>query len=297
MSLAAGKAVVDGLTDDVKNKLAVDGTATTTANNGDEGGDDDDDEGEQQQQDGTAGKKKRKRNRNKNKSKPDDGVDVGSGDGTKQLPPPPPPATTKGQQNGTTATAAAPGSKKGGKAPQQTSPKPTIPIDKLYPNGHFPQGQILDHPLKNQRVENLQEKKAMEKLNEETYDEIRRAAEAHRQTRQYMRSWIQPGMSMIQICEELETTARTLINENGLKAGLAFPTGCSLNHVAAHYTPNAGDTTCIGQDDVCKIDFGTHVNGQSVSGNLILAILSQMLIVVGDDDCRPDNRLCLYVDV
>lgn len=41
--------------------------------------------------------------------------------------------------------------------------------------------------------------------------------------------------------------------------GLAFPTGCSLNHCAAHYTPNAGDGTVLGYDDVCKIDFGTHV--------------------------------------
>lgn len=55
-----------------------------------------------------------------------------------------------------------------------------------------------------------------------------------------MRDWIKPGMSMIQICEELESTARRLIGEDGLKAGLAFPTGCSRNHCAAHYTPNTG---------------------------------------------------------
>ena len=54
-----------------------------------------------------------------------------------------------------------------------------------------------------------------------------------------------------------------LPGEKGLEAGLAFPTGCSLNHCAAHYTPNAGDTTVFGVDDVCKIDFGTHVNGMS----------------------------------
>lgn len=69
-------------------------------------------------------------------------------------------------------------------------------------------------------------------------------------------------MTMIQICEELENTARKLIAENGLKAGLAFPTGCSLNHCAAHYTPNAGDPTVLQYDDVCKIDFGTHINGK-----------------------------------
>lgn len=61
--------------------------------------------------------------------------------------------------------------------------------------------------------------------------------------------------------ERLEGCSRKLIKENGLNAGLAFPTGCSLNHCAAHYTPNAGDTTVLQYDDVCKIDFGTHING------------------------------------
>ena len=61
--------------------------------------------------------------------------------------------------------------------------------------------------------------------------------------------------------ETLEGISRKTINENGLEAGLAFPTGCSLNHCAAHYTPNAGDPTVLGYDDVCKIDFGTHING------------------------------------
>lgn len=68
-------------------------------------------------------------------------------------------------------------------------------------------------------------------------------------------------MTMIDICEELEKCSRTLINENGLKAGLAFPTGCSRNNCAAHYTPNNGDTTVLLYDDVTKIDFGTHING------------------------------------
>jgi len=40
------------------------------------------------------------------------------------------------------------------------------------------------------------------------------------------------------------------MTENGLDASIAFPTGCSLNYVAAHYTPNNGDFTTIGYDDV-----------------------------------------------
>jgi methionyl aminopeptidase len=69
---------------------------------------------------------------------------------------------------------------------------------------------------------------------------------------------------MIDICEELENTARKLINENGLEAGLAFPTGCSRNHVAAHYSPNAGDETVLEYDDVVKMDFGTHIKGRII---------------------------------
>lgn len=68
--------------------------------------------------------------------------------------------------------------------------------------------------------------------------------------------------------EKLEDCSRRLIKENGLKAGLAFPTGCSINHCAAHYTPNAGDPTVLGYDDVCKIDFGTHINGENSSVTL-----------------------------
>ena len=56
---------------------------------------------------------------------------------------------------------------------------------------------------------------------------------------------------------------RKLVQENELKAGIGFPTGCSLNHVAAHYTPNTGDETVLNYGDVMKVDFGTHINGMN----------------------------------
>merc|ERR1712127_300315 len=33
---------------------------------------------------------------------------------------------------------------------------------------------------------------------------------------------------------------------------------------AAHYTPNAGDETVLEYEDVCKIDFGVHINGRII---------------------------------
>ncbi|KAH8249288.1 hypothetical protein KR032_008124 [Drosophila birchii] len=172
------------------------------------------------------------------------------------------------------AAAAQPAKKKAnnkGKKSGQTDP-PTIPIAKLFPDGNFPEGEIVEHPTPKDMADDRtakdrftsEEKRALDRMNNDIYQELRQAAEAHRQTRQYMQRYIKPGMTMIQICEELENTARRLIGENGLEAGLAFPTGCSLNHCAAHYTPNAGDTTVLQYDDVCKIDFGTHIKGRII---------------------------------
>lgn len=44
-----------------------------------------------------------------------------------------------------------------------------------------------------------EEKKALDSSYEEIYKDFRRAAEAHRQTRKYVKSWIKPGMTMIDI--------------------------------------------------------------------------------------------------
>jgi methionyl aminopeptidase len=77
---------------------------------------------------------------------------------------------------------------------------------------------------------------------EETYENIRRAAEVHRLVRAHARRYIRPGMTMTEIVENIEDGTRALVEENGFESGIGFPTGVSLNECAAHYTPNAGDT-------------------------------------------------------
>ncbi|XP_065674453.1 uncharacterized protein LOC100199352 isoform X2 [Hydra vulgaris] len=145
----------------------------------------------------------------------------------------------------------------------QTNP-PSIPITQLFPCEDYPIGEIQNYKDDNLWRVTSEEKRAIDRMNENIYKEARLAAEAHRQVRKYVQSFIKPGMKMIDICETLESTSRKLINEKGLEAGLAFPTGCSLNYCAAHYTPNAGDETVLQYDDVCKIDFGTHINGRII---------------------------------
>ena len=96
------------------------------------------------------------------------------------------------------------------------------------------------------------------------YQKARQASEVHRQVRSYAQSFIKPGIKLTDMCEKLEECNRRLVKENGLQAGIGFPTGCSINHVAAHYTPNCGDNTILGYDDVMKVDFGTQIDGRII---------------------------------
>ena len=76
---------------------------------------------------------------------------------------------------------------------------------------------------------------------------------------------------MIEICQRLEAKTRELILASGLNCGWGFPTGCSINHVAAHYTPNYGDTTILNPHDVVKLDFGVHVKGRIIDSAFTIA--------------------------
>lgn len=101
-------------------------------------------------------------------------------------------------------------------------------------------------------------------MQEDLYDKVRMASEVHRQVRAYAQSFIKPGIKLIDMCEQLEETNRRLMKENGLQAGIGFPTGCSINHIAAHFSPNPGDTTVLQYGDVMKVDFGCQIDGRII---------------------------------
>ncbi len=101
-------------------------------------------------------------------------------------------------------------------------------------------------------------------MNEELYNKVRLASEVHRQVRHYAQSFIKPGIKLVDMCEQLEECNRRLVEEKGLECGIGFPTGCSLNYVAAHYTPNPGDNTVLQYGDVMKVDFGTQIEGRII---------------------------------
>jgi len=99
---------------------------------------------------------------------------------------------------------------------------------------------------------------------EDTYNNIRKAAEVHRQVRAYARRMIKPGISLTEIAENIENATRSLVEGDDFEAGVGFPTGLNVNHIAAHYSPNAGDKQVLQQSDVLKVDFGVHVKGRIV---------------------------------
>lgn len=92
-------------------------------------------------------------------------------------------------------------------------------------------------------------------------ESARIAAEAHRMVRQNAQAAIKPGMTLLEIAELIENGTRAVLGK-GYNKGIGFPTGLSLNSCAAHDSPNpSSKPVVLTENDVLKVDFGTHVNG------------------------------------
>lgn len=101
-----------------------------------------------------------------------------------------------------------------------------------------------------------------------------KAADIHKEVRRYLNvnNIVKPGIKLIDLCNIIELKINELcknevdmINKQPkakqIKGGIAFPTGLSINHIAAHYTPEFNTTEILGDNDVIKIDFGVHIDG------------------------------------
>lgn len=120
-------------------------------------------------------------------------------------------------------------------------------MDVLYPSGNFPVGEECEYRDENLYRTTDEEKRHLDRMNNDFLTEYRKGAEIHRQVRQWIKKTIKPGMSLTEIAEGIEDSVRRLTGHDGLTegdgmlGGVGFPTGVSLNHCAAHYTPNAGN--------------------------------------------------------
>ncbi|OQD85334.1 hypothetical protein PENANT_c010G09418 [Penicillium antarcticum] len=159
--------------------------------------------------------------------------------------------------------------KKKGGAKVQTEP-PRVPVSNLFPNGQYPEGEIVEYLNDNAYRTTNEEKRYLDRMNNDFLQEYRQGAEVHRQVRQYAQKNIKPGQTLTEIAEGIEDSVRALTGHSGLeegdnlKGGMGFPCGLSINHCAAHYTPNAGNKMVLNQGDVMKVDFGAQLNGRIV---------------------------------
>ena len=145
----------------------------------------------------------------------------------------------------------------------QTNP-PTIPVETVFKGKEYPKGELQEYVGGQAYRTSSEECRARDRLQEDLYSKVRLGAEIHRQVRSFAQSLMKPGVVLADMCEQLENKNRELVVEHGLERGIGFPTGCSLNHVAAHYTPNTGDDTVLKYDDIMKVDFGVQIDGRII---------------------------------
>jgi methionyl aminopeptidase len=165
---------------------------------------------------------------------------------------------------------------------QQTTP-PRVALASVFRNQPYPEGEIVEYATKNDNfqrttAEELRHLSALDNMDDEFMSDYRKAAEVHRQVRQYAQTIAKPGISMSKLAQEIEEGVRALTGHQGietgdaLKAGMGFPTGLCLNNIGAHWTPNPGAKEVILQyDDVLSVDFGVHVNGRIVDSAFTVA--------------------------
>ncbi|OJJ35935.1 hypothetical protein ASPWEDRAFT_156207 [Aspergillus wentii DTO 134E9] len=159
---------------------------------------------------------------------------------------------------------------------KQTSP-PRVLVSNLFPSG-YPAGELV--PYENTSRTTDEETRYNSRLWDEDFlTDYRKAAEIHREVRQYaQRELIKPGKGLFSIAEGIEDGVRALSGHQGLepgdgfKASMGFPTGLCLNNIAAHWTPNPGGKDVIlKNDDVLSVDFGVQVNGRIVDSAFTVA--------------------------
>ncbi|PHH89395.1 hypothetical protein CDD83_6153 [Cordyceps sp. RAO-2017] len=167
--------------------------------------------------------------------------------------------------------------KKKKSAPTAQTEPPRVKVSQLFPDGSYPKGEEVEYRDDNRYRTTSEEKRHLDNLNSDFLTDYREAAEIHRQVRQYAQKTVRPGQTLTSIAETIEDGVRALTGHDGLaegdalQAGMGFPCGLSLNHCAAHYTPNAGNKVVLQRGDVMKVDFGVHVKGRIVDSAFTMA--------------------------
>lgn len=106
-------------------------------------------------------------------------------------------------------------------------------------------------------------------LDEEILDKYFKAGEVVCKTLRKAMDTVKPGLRVEALCDDLEA----YIISQGAKP--AFPVNISINEVAAHYTSPIGDTSCIPENGLVKIDVGAHIDGYIADAAVTVPLTSK----------------------
>ncbi|EXJ62453.1 methionyl aminopeptidase [Cladophialophora yegresii CBS 114405] len=162
--------------------------------------------------------------------------------------------------------------------PTKQSSPPRVLLSNLFPSGEYPEGEVQHYTSAPTAAAEARYNARQSSVDDVFLQNYRKAAEVHRQTRQWVQESVKPGQTLLDIAEGIEDSVRALLGHAGLetgdslKAGMGFPTGLCLNHQVAHYTPNPGQKDVVLQhQDVLTVDFGVHINGWIVDSAFTMA--------------------------
>ncbi len=131
-------------------------------------------------------------------------------------------------------------------------------------------------------------------MDKDILEKYKKAGAIHKEVREFAIKEVKEGGSVLELTEKIE---KMIKDKDG---GIAFPVNLSINDIAAHYTPDIGDTLTFREGDLVKVDIGVHVDGYIADAATSVSISGQdqELIRAAEDavdqfikEIRPDRTV------
>jgi len=116
-------------------------------------------------------------------------------------------------------------------------------------------------------------------MEKEIIEKYEKAGKICQEAKELARIQLKPGMKVLDLAENIEKLIKDKSGEP------AFPVNISLNDIAAHYTPDIGDTLTLKDGDLIKVDVGVQVDGYigDTAFSVRLGEKSDTLITAAED--------------
>ncbi|MBL7170101.1 MAG: type II methionyl aminopeptidase [Candidatus Aenigmarchaeota archaeon] len=92
-------------------------------------------------------------------------------------------------------------------------------------------------------------------MEKEIFENYKKAGNIHKEVREFAVKEVKEGVNVLELAEKIEK----MIKDKG--GWIAFPVNLSINDIAAHYTPDIGDTLTFQEGDLVKVDIGVQIDG------------------------------------